>query len=234
MVFAVNAKGNMRIMVLGSALYSCLAACGWSDGIFPPLPLGVTEQNITDPTRNVVYIVGAKGTFCGGVLLSASILATAEHCFDGQQDPMTATTLQQIDAQVERVEARGSVDFAPYAPSVQDIATARLSEGLSGNAPLVRLMRPVLQKEVIQAWIPFRNQYGLIEISVLLCPVLGQADGLIELDCHIQPGASGSPIFAEDQGHLKLAGILVARGQGGNKGIAVAAHAHLIAELLRR
>ena len=224
----------MRIIVLASALYSCLAACGWSDGVFPPLPLGVTEQNIIDPTRNVVYIVGAEGTFCGGVLLTASTLATAEHCFDGQQDPMTATTLQQIEAQVVSVEARGSNNLVPYATSVQDIATARLSEGFSVDAPLARLMRPVLQKEVIQAWIPFRNHYGLVEISVLSCPVLGQADGLIELDCHIQPGASGSPIFAEDQRHLKLAGILVARGQGANKGIAVAAHAHLITELIRQ
>ena len=234
MVFAVNAKGKLRIMALVSALCSCLAACGWSDGGIPSLPLGVSGQKIVDPTRNLVYIASANGTFCGGVLLSASTLATAEHCFDGQHDSMTATTLHQTEVQIEHVEARGSVDLTSYSPSVQDIATARLSEGFSVTAPLARLMRPVLQKEVIQAWIPFRNQYGLIEISVLLCPVLGQVDGLIELDCQIQPGASGSPIFAEDQRHLKLAGILVARGQGGNKGIAVAAHAHLITELIRQ
>ena len=233
MLIAINAIG-MRIMVLALALCSCLAACGWSDGVFPSLPLGTTGHDIIDSTQNVVYIVDSNGSFCGGVLLSASTLATAEHCFDGQQDPMTATTSQQTEVRIERVEARGSIDLRSYTPSVQDIATAGLSEGLSATAPLARLMRPVLKNEVIQAWIPFRNQYDLVEISVLSCPVLGQAGGLIELDCHIQPGASGSPIFAEDQRHLKLAGILVARGQDANKGIAVAAHAHLITELIHR
>lgn len=218
----------MRYTPLGLIVGLCLAACGGDTGLLSSLPLGPRASNPQDISRQIVYLSDAKGTFCGGLLLSDATLVTAEHCFDARQDPMRAITPHQDILTVGQVLARGSQHLTAYAPTAQDLAVASVAVSFSVDAALPRLARPLLQGEVVQAWIPTLGVQDAVQLAVKSCPVLGQSGGVVELNCVIEPGASGSPLFVEDEGVLTFGGVLVARGQDDTTGIAVATHAHLL------
>lgn len=111
------------------------------------------------------------------------------------------------------------------APS-RDLALANLEAPLSRATRLPRLEHPLLAGEVVEAWVPQVDGIGNVEATRISCPVLGQSGTLIELDCVIRPGASGLPVLVDELGKTHLAAILIARGQDGQEGIAVAVHIH--------
>lgn len=124
------------------------------------------------------------------------------------------------------VVARGSELSAQFATTSRDLALANLEAPLLRATRLPRLERPLLAGEIVEAWVPRVDGIGNVEATRISCPVLGQSGTLIELDCVIRPGASGSPVFVNEFGKTTLAAILIARGQEGQEGIAVAAHIH--------
>lgn len=144
---------------------------------------------------------------------------------------MRATTVRQDTLDIGRVTARGSQRLTSFAPSAQDLAAASVDVPFPIYPSLPRLARPLLKDEIAHAWIPTMDANGAVQLAVTPCPVLGQLGGVIELDCSIEPGASGSPLFVRDQDSVLFAGVIVARGQDDTAGIAVATHAHLLLEL---
>lgn len=216
-------------LIAGLSLTACL---NQETPLLPAMRLATRSATPQELRQHVVYLSDAKGTFCGGLLLSRASLVTAEHCFDGRQDPMRAITLRQDILTVGEVVARGEHQLTAYAPSARDLAVASVwGTTFPVNQNLPRLERPLLKGEIAQAWIPSLDENGAVQLSQKNCPVLGQAAGVIELNCTIKPGASGSPLLIEEEGQMVLAGVLVARGRDDTAGIAIAAHAHLLLSL---
>lgn len=218
----------MRISIL--IAMACLALAGCIGRMPTPfsVPAHVTSQTARDATANIVYIEDAAGTFCGGVLVSRDRLLTAEHCFDRRHDPVLVSSPGPIAGHVPigPVVARGSELSAQLSTTSRDLALANLEAPLLRATRLPRLERPLLAGEIVEAWVPQVDGIGNVEATRISCPVLGQSGTLIELDCVIRPGASGSPVLVDELGKTTLAAILIARGQDGQEGIAVAAHIH--------
>lgn len=216
----------MRISLLTALASLALAGC-LDIALSPfPVPARVAAQNARDATTKIVYLEHASGTFCGGVLVSRDRLLTAEHCFERRRDPVLASTPEPIAEQVPigLVVARGSELSAQFARTSRDLALANLEAPVLRATRLPRLERPLLAGEIVEAWVPQVDGTGSVAVKRISCPVLGQSGPLIELDCVIHPGASGSPVFVDELGKTALAAILIARGQDEQEGIAVAAH----------
>lgn len=218
----------MRVIFAALLMGLSMAACGGGPGLPARSDPGLS---FSDFSGQVAYVVDAQGTFCSGLILSATVLLTAEHCFDDRQDPVRVRLVDQSSRVLGSIIARGSQYLGAYPPSARDLALVRI---VADPAPqdrihqIPKLTRALRAGEQARVWIPFVDSHGAVRLMHRSCPVLGQADGVVELACHTQPGASGAPVFVLDRQGWALAGVLVARGQQANAGIAVAAHAELL------
>lgn len=161
--------------------------------------------------------------FCTGTLVASDLVLTAAHClFDSQTgarlDPRQMTfraALQDGQTVAERRGRRAVVH--PGYDYLSDDAAARIAHDVA----LLQLAEPI----PVGTADPFRTDAlsrGGGPVSVVsyargradalsrqaACRVLGSQDGLVAFDCDATFGASGSPVFQQREGRMRIVSVI--------------------------
>ncbi len=181
---------------------------------------------------------GGRSAGCTGVLVAADAVLTAAHCVtrDERTAPEhpggilfaagwrdgRATALRHARAVVlpaPRALLGGAI---PY-----DLALVVLDAPVGDVAPLgLAGADAVAGRAVIVGY----AHVAPAAAKVVGCAVLGEAGGVVALDCAAQPGFSGGPVLLPTAAGWQVAGIVVARGRGAD---ATGAYAVTVPEDIR-
>lgn len=198
---------------------------------------GLVALETSDAGRGLQAVgrinLGERG-FCTGTLIAEDLVLTAGHCLF---DKETGARLPLEDFEFRagwrngRAEAYRHVRAAALLPDYVysgeedldrvafDIALLQLDQPvrLPQVRPFATGATPALGDTVsVVSYALDREEAPSIESG---CAVLDQGMGLSVLSCHVDFGASGSPVLQEGAGGLQVVSVISAKaeGQGGQK-----------------
>ena len=171
--------------------------------------------------------VDSDGTLCTGTLIASDIVLTAAHClYDADGTPISA---EQVTF---RAGYSGGVSVADVsvaswlpAPGYRDEGEIQPgAEAIRSDVALLLLAEPMTRDTVV----PIALHPGLLRTNEVRtvsyskgidaglsppmpCRLLHRfADGVMEFDCTMHPGASGAPVLAERGGRLSILSVISA------------------------
>ncbi|KAG1713829.1 putative serine protease YdgD [Nymphon striatum] len=181
--------------------------------------------------------IDGKG-FCTGALIAPDLVLTAAHCMfdktDGAEvDPSRIQFLAGLRS--GRAEATRVVRNAVIHPSYAHTGDAT-PEIVRYDVALLQLDRPIRSTRIS----PFEVSTSLrsgTEIGVVsyaqdraeapslqeVCNVLGQQDSVLFMDCNVNFGSSGAPIFRNENGVPRLVSVVSAMAELDGEKIALGA-----------
>lgn len=171
--------------------------------------------------------VDGKG-FCTGTLIEPNLVLTAAHCL------ITSTGAQQVNVgDIEflaglrngRPEASRRARGFLIHPSYEHNDGETISR-LRYDIALIVLDRPIRDTEIQAFKVSDTAQSGT-QIGVIsyaegreeapslqqACNLLGQQDGVLIMDCNVNFGASGSPVFRYENGEPRLVSVISAMAE---------------------
>lgn len=171
--------------------------------------------------------IDGKG-FCTGALIAPDLVLTAAHCmFDkttGQRvDPSRVAFLAGLRG--GRPEATRDVRNAVVHPSYTHTGAAT-PDLVRFDVALLQLSRPIRTSRV-QPFEVSTSLHSGTEIGVVsyaqdrseapslqeICNVLGEQDGVLIMDCDVNFGSSGAPIFRTENGVPRLVSVVSAMAE---------------------
>ena len=171
--------------------------------------------------------IDGKG-FCTGALIAPDLVLTAAHCMydkinDAPVDPSRVTFLAGLRG--GRPEATRSVRYAVVHPSYAH--TSEASPALVRyDVALLQLDRPIRTSRVepFDLSTSIRRGTGIAVVSYAqdradapslqeVCNVLGEQEGVLIMDCDVNPGASGAPVFRNEGGVPRLVSVVSAMAE---------------------
>jgi len=171
-----------------------------------------------------IDIVG-KG-FCTGALIAPDLVLTAAHCmFDegSNGEPVDPSRIEFLAGlRGGRPEATRSIRNAVIHPSY--ISTDEASaESVRYDVALLQLDRPIRSSRVIPFEVSTSARHGTAVGVVSYaqdreeapslqerCNVIGENSGVLYMDCAVNFGASGSPVFRDENGVQRLVSVVSA------------------------
>jgi V8-like Glu-specific endopeptidase len=172
--------------------------------------------------------IDGKG-FCTGALIAPDLVLTAAHCmFDkdggGEIDPSRIEFLAGLRG--GRPEASRFVRKAVVHPSYVYAGDDSTSDFVRYDVALLQLSRPIRSSRIhpfeISTTIRSGAEVGVISYAKdraeapslqESCDVLGQQDGVLFMDCDVDFGASGAPIFRNENGVPRLVSVMSAMAE---------------------
>lgn len=169
--------------------------------------------------------LGGHG-FCTGALISETLVLTAAHCLF---DKETGARYEAED--IEFLAGWRNGRAAAYRGAKRALAHPDYSE--SGNdramdVALIELDQPIRSTSVLPfptADMPRRGaEVGVVsyahdraEMPSLqdVCHVLGNVDGTMVMDCNVDYGSSGAPIFDVEDGIARIVSVVSAKAMAG-------------------
>lgn len=176
--------------------------------------------------------------FCTAALVAAEIVLTAAHCVHDDRTgallPMTAMTFRP-GLRHGRAEAHRGVRRVVVHPGYHTGGTDRLDR-VGADLALLELDRPVRLGHVR----PFRTRLGIgrgerVEVVSYAkdradapslqssCAVIDRDADVLVLDCEVDFGASGAPVFALTGGEMRIVSVISAKADLRDRPVALAA-----------
>ena len=183
---------------------------------------------------------GSSG-FCTGTLIAPDVVLTAAHCLHdkatGQPYPPSEVTFLAgwRDGRAEAYRNAAMVLPHPdYRPDLEEGSKAQMNQ--TGNdLGLIKLAQPILLPSIAPAPTGSFPQGGdRVEIVSYardrseaasmqdLCSVLGTEGRIVVLDCPVDFGASGAPVFHDTAYGFEVVSVISAKAEMNGKPVAIA------------
>jgi protease YdgD len=171
--------------------------------------------------------IEGKG-FCTGALIAPDLVLTAAHCMYDKVggaaiDPSRIQFLAGLRG--GRPEASRSVRNAIVHPSYAH-TSAKTADLVRFDVALLQLSRPIRSSRVqpfeVSTSLRSGGEIGVVSYAQNradapslqeICNVLGQQDGVLIMDCDVDFGASGAPIFRTENGVPRLVSVVSAMAE---------------------
>ncbi|WP_308915408.1 trypsin-like serine peptidase [Jannaschia sp. LMIT008] len=214
---------------------SWLAAAAWADTA-PLQALGTADQ--ARGWEAVGRLDFGRAGFCTAALVTEEIVLTAAHClFDTASGiPVVARDIAfQVGLRHGRAEARRGVRRIVIHPGYDRHEPDALAT-IGADLALLELDRPVRLRHVR----PFRaapqvDAGQAVQVVSYArnradaparqdgCAVLTRDQDVLVLDCTVDFGSSGAPVFADVDGEVRIVSVISAKASWGDRPVALGA-----------
>lgn len=207
------------------------------DGNLRPLETGVVAGRWAAVGR---IDLGSKG-FCSGTLIAPDVVLTAAHCL---YDKATGAPFQPSDLTFlagwrdGRAEARSVaamiLPHPDYRPDLEEGSKAQMDQ-TGSDLGLMKLVQPILLPSItpaatgsfprggdrveIVSYAEDRSEAASMQDA---CTVLGTEGRIAVLDCPVDFGASGAPVFRDTAFGSEVVSVISAKAEMDGKPIAIA------------
>lgn len=176
--------------------------------------------------------IQGKG-FCTAALIRESLILTAAHCVYGSDGKLIDTDRFQFNAGLRygRAEATRSIKSLVPHPEYQHEGDLARNEEVAVDIAVLQLDQPIRRSRIQPFRIASRpatgDQVGIVsygrgrsETPSLqeVCSVTGQHLGVVLMNCDVDYGSSGSPVFMVRDGQPMIVSVVSAMAHvGGSK-----------------
>ena len=166
--------------------------------------------------------------FCTAALIQDRLILTAAHCLYASDGSLHDTSLFEFRAglrggranatrRISRAIAHPNYRYLPNGTDASrvamDIAVLELSQPIrtSGISPFAIAPNPLTGDDVgVVSYGRGREEAASLQE---VCSVLGRRTGVIVMNCDVEFGSSGSPVFSVKDGQTRIASVVSAMAQ---------------------
>lgn len=217
-----------RLLSILAFIFLPLAAPAADDGALHRMMTGDDSRG----WEGVGRLNMAGTSFCTGTLIAEDLVLTAAHCL---YDKHTGRRFEPGEMEflagwrAGRAAAYRGVRRAVAHPDFTAEGNDR-----SNDLALIELLRPIRDGRVLPfdtATLPrMSREVGVVsyahdraEVPSIqnVCNVLGDAEGTLVLDCDVDFGSSGAPVFDLSSGEPKIVSVVSAKALSGSREVAL-------------